>query len=151
MHNVNYWRNGPCVAVGPSAAGFDGRRRYKNVADVAGYVRMIDERGHAEVDVEIVEGETLALEMILMQLRLIEGLSIADFHHRTGVDPRALFDGALERLTGDGLVTVSERRIALTHRGRLVGDWVMGELAADCDWARAVPRRRPEGVVPLLG
>ena len=34
---------------------------------------MMDECGHAEVESETIEGETLMLEMILMQLRLNEG------------------------------------------------------------------------------
>ncbi len=133
QHNLNYWRNGPYVSVGPSAAGMVGNRRYKNIADVAGYVRMIDELGHAEAEVETVDGETLAHEMILMQMRLIEGLSIADFHQRTGADPIVLFDEVLDRLTAERLVTVGDTHIALTHQGRLVGDWVIGELACACN------------------
>jgi len=130
-HNLMYWRNEPYIGVGPSAAGCVGGRRYKNVADVAGYVRMMDEAGHAEAESEIVEGETLMLEMILMQLRLVEGLSIAAFRAGTGEEPVELFDrdGALSRLVETGLLAVSDSYIAFTRQGRLVGDWVMKELA----------------------
>lgn len=132
-HNLIYWRNEPYIGVGPSAAScFDGRR-YKNVADVAGYIRMVDAEGHAEAESEAIDTETLITEMIMMQLRLIEGLSIEAFRRRTGLDPISLFAQTLDQLTDRGLLTVSETHIAFTRRGRLVGDAIMVELAGACE------------------
>jgi oxygen-independent coproporphyrinogen III oxidase len=108
----------------------DVSRRHKNVADIAGYVRMMDQHGHAEVEAEIIEGETLMLEMILMQLRLNEGLSVPEFRRRTGHDPDLLFGGALPRLRASGLVTSSSKRIVLTRAGFLQANYVISELAA---------------------
>lgn len=127
-HNLIYWRNEPYIGVGPSAAGcFDGRR-YKNVADVAGYIRMVDEHGIAEAQSEAIDTETLITEMIMMQLRLIDGLSIEAFRRRTGLDPISLFAPTLDRLTDRGLLAVSNTHIAFTRSGRLVGDALMVEL-----------------------
>ncbi len=132
QHNLIYWRNGPYVGVGPSAAGCVNGRRYKNVADVNGYIRLIDAHGHAEAQAEIVDTLMLMTEMIMMQLRLVEGLCIAQFRERTGVDPLTLLDAVLDRTVDLGVVTVSETHIALTRKGRLVGDSVIAELAAAC-------------------
>jgi oxygen-independent coproporphyrinogen-3 oxidase len=132
-HNLIYWRNEPYIGVGPSAAGCYGGRRYKNVSDNVRYVRMFDERGHAEMESEVISPSMLVTEMILMQLRLNEGLSIARFRERTGLDPVELFDGALNRVTNLGLLTVSDCAIALTRSGRLVANDVMAELAAAAD------------------
>lgn len=129
-HNLLYWRNEPYIGVGPSAAGCLNGRRYKNVADVAGYVRLIERDGHAEVESEIIDTEMLIVELVMMQLRLNEGLSIAAFRERIGVDPRDLFGDSLTRLTDLGLVTVSETHIALTRSGRLVANTVIADLAA---------------------
>jgi oxygen-independent coproporphyrinogen-3 oxidase len=150
-HNLIYWRNEPYIGVGPSAAGcvpltgfpiVDCRlsiekqgtcevsRRHKNIADIAGYVRMMDVQGHAEAESEIVEGETLMLEMILMQLRLNQGMSVSAFRHRTGHDARIVFGEALERFGDSGLLTVTDERIALTHAGFLQANYVIAELAA---------------------
>jgi oxygen-independent coproporphyrinogen-3 oxidase len=129
-HNLLYWRNEPYIGVGPSAAGCVDGRRYKNVADVAGYVRLIERDGHAEVDSEIIDTEMLIVELVMMQLRLNEGLSIAVFRERIGVDPRDSFGEALMRLVDLGLVTVSDTHIALTRSGRLVANTVVAELAA---------------------
>ena len=113
-------------------------KRYKNVADVAGYIRLMDERGQAEVESEIVSGATLIDELIMMQLRLVEGLSIADFHRRTGLDPLTLFEAALDHLVDLALVQVSETHISLTSAGRLVADSVMVELAGTADQTQSL-------------
>lgn len=131
-HNLLYWRNRPYIGVGPSAAGCLDGRRYKNAADVNAYVRMIDEHGHAEAEVELITREMLMHEMILMQLRLVEGLSVADYSARLGIDPREQFAGVIERLSAGGLLTASDTHIALTTRGRLVSDAVMTEFAMCC-------------------
>ena len=137
LHNLNYWRNGPYIGVGPSAAGCLDERRYKNVADVNGYIRMIDEIGHAEVESETIDRSMLATELIMMQLRLVEGLSIEVFQRRTGTHPSALFGETLTRLVETGHVTTSEHSIALTRKGQLVGDAIITELAAVCDHVTA--------------
>lgn len=129
-HNLLYWRNEPYIGVGPSAAGCLHGRRYKNIADVAGYVRLIDRDGLAEVESETIDAEMLITEMVMMQLRLNEGLSIAAFRDRIGLDPREFFGDALPRLVDLDLVTVSETHIALTRAGRLVANTVMADLAA---------------------
>lgn len=130
-HNLVYWRNEPYIGVGPSAAGCVEGRRYKNVADIAAYIRLMDEQGHAEVESEVIDGETLAMEMILMQLRLNEGLSVTAFTDRTGVEPRSAFGVALDRWVSQGCLAVSEARIALTRAGRLVANRVISDLASE--------------------
>jgi len=142
QHNLIYWRNWPYLGVGPSAAGCVDGRRYKNVSDIAGYIRSIDQTGHAELESEVIEGVTLMLEMILMQLRLVEGLSIADFETRTGVNPLSLFQDVLKRLAPKRVLTVTDTHIALTRRGRLIADRIMTELACAID--------RPSIPLPVL-
>ncbi len=130
LHNLIYWHNDPYIGVGPSAAGCVSGRRYKNVADIDEYVRMIDQHGHAEAESERVEGETLIHELIMMQLRLNEGLSIDSFRDRTGHDARQVFGNAVARLTDRDLLQVTDTHIALTGHGRLIADAVIADLAA---------------------
>jgi oxygen-independent coproporphyrinogen-3 oxidase len=105
-------------------------RRYRNVPDVDRYIDLIDACGLAEAESETISPSMLVTEMILMQLRLIEGMAIAAFRKRTGHDAIELFGETLERLAEMGLLTVSDTHIALTRRGRLLSDSVMAELAA---------------------
>ncbi len=132
-HNLIYWRNQPYIGVGPSAAGCYNDQRYKNVSDVADYVRMIDEHNCAEAESETIDTRKLMIEMVMMQIRLTEGLSADAFHRRTGVDPLVVFDATLKRMEDLGFVTTSNTHIALTRPGRLVADTVIRELAAACE------------------
>ena len=128
-HNLKYWRNEPYIGVGPSAVGWDGRVRYRNVPDERRYVNMINQSGDAETESETIDTSTLIHEMILMQLRLVEGICLAAFRRRIGVDALALFAEPLRRLTEIGVIGVSDTHLALTRKGRLVADAVMTELA----------------------
>lgn len=151
QHNLIYWRNQNYIGVGPSAAGCLDGRRYKNIADIAGYVRLMDEGGRAEMESESLDPQTLVIEMVMMQLRLNEGLSIEAFKQRTGSDPRVIFAEPLERFSAMGLLQTlgphlehdvtlgphsepyDDTHIALTHQGRLLADAVIVELVSAID------------------
>ena len=89
---------------------------------------MMNELGHAEVEVETLDTPTLVTELIMMQFRLVEGLSLASLSRHTGLDALELLDPALTRLVEQGLLTVSATHIALTGKGRLLADAVIAEL-----------------------
>lgn len=131
-HNLIYWRNQPYYAVGPSAAGCIHGRRYKNIADVGGYVKSVEKNRHAEAEVETLDNEMLMHEMVMMQLRLVEGLSIQMFHDRTGCDPLELFGGYLDQLVSEGFVSISDSHIALTQSGLLIANAIIAEFAWRC-------------------
>jgi oxygen-independent coproporphyrinogen-3 oxidase len=132
-HNLIYWNNDPYLGVGPSAVGCVEGRRYRNIADVDRYIHLMDAFGLAEAESEEVSPSMLVTEMILMRLRLIEGMSIEVFRKRTGRDAIEVFGETLERLAEMDLLTVSETHIALTRQGRLLSDSVMAELVAATD------------------
>ena len=134
-HNLIYWHNEPYLGVGPSAAGCVGRRRYRNVADVAEYVARAQAGQPVEAEIEQLGDEAVMHELLLMQLRLAEGVSRSVFRDRTGHDPATLLEGPVARLTDAGLLQVSDTHLSLTRAGRLVGDAVILELAAACPGA----------------
>ncbi len=129
-HNLIYWRNHDYIGVGPSAAGCLRGRRYKNVADISAYIRRMDAEGSAEAESETLDPPRRMVEMVMMQLRLRDGLSVSAFRQRFGMDPRSLFRDPLQRWQSHGIVRVDDERIALTRRGLLVADAVIRELAA---------------------
>lgn len=130
-HNLIYWRNEPYIGVGPSAAGYIGGRRYKNIADVGGYVRGMRDEGHAEAESEHIIGPALAGETIMMQLRLNEGVDLDALRRRTGIDPLDTMHMSLERHRAAGLVTIDGARLKLTRTGRLVSDAIIADFFAE--------------------
>jgi len=133
LHNLIYWHNEPYVGVGPSAAGYVGGLRYRNVPDLHRYQQMIDQLGHAVIERERIEGRQLAAETAMLQLRLIDGIDRAEFEQRTGFDPHQVFARSIARYELRGLLSVSPARMALTRNGLLVADAIIADFMADLD------------------
>ncbi len=127
-HNLTYWRNEPYLGFGASAHSSFGGQRFWNVASPVEYIHRI-ERGESAV----AEGETIAraLEMaetLILGLRLNEGIAFADFHARFGEDARACYAHQWEETRALGLIELSDARVRLTRRGRLLSNQVFWRL-----------------------
>jgi oxygen-independent coproporphyrinogen-3 oxidase len=124
-HNVNYWRNGPYVGLGPSAVSKVAWTRSGNIKGVASYRSRIDEGQSASVwDEELAPRERLA-ETWWLGLRLAEGLDPEDARARAGCAVEQ--DGSLEvaeALLRDGLLEREAGRFRLSLRGLPLGDFV---------------------------
>ncbi len=131
--NLIYWHNEPYIGVGPSAAGYLDGRRYRNVADLEQYVRMIDDSGKAVSESECIKGTLLAGETTMLALRLVEGINVASFAVRLGIEPHDCFSRSIERYVSLGLLTANQDNIALTSRGRLVADSVIADFMTELD------------------
>ncbi|HOO17037.1 MAG TPA: oxygen-independent coproporphyrinogen III oxidase, partial [Phycisphaerae bacterium] len=131
--NLTYWRNEPYLGVGPSAAGYLAGERYKNVADVAEYVRRIAAGADPREETERLPPEKCAGETVMLALRTVEGLSRARFAERFGQDPLTWFaqrngGSAIAQNVANGLLEVTPEAIRLTRRGMLVANDVMAEF-----------------------
>ncbi len=125
-HNVNYWRNGTYLGIGPSAASRVGRTRRGNTKSIGGYARQIREHGHAVLWEERLAAHARLVETWWLGLRLAEGVdpararATADFDE-PGPDPALLI---AERLESQGLLCTRAGRVALTARGVPLADHV---------------------------
>jgi oxygen-independent coproporphyrinogen-3 oxidase len=133
---VAYWQNRPHLGIGPSAAGYINGRRYRNIADVDRYIHLIDTVGHAEIEAEELTGIALAGEMIMLGLRMLEGLDPVVVQRRTGVDISQACAGTLRELADRQLVEAKGNRIALTRAGLLVADGIIADLLLALDQHR---------------
>jgi oxygen-independent coproporphyrinogen-3 oxidase len=127
-HNVVYWHNQPCAAIGPSACGFVDGLRYKNVPDLKQYLDLVQAGRRPRVLEERLDARASARETAMLALRLNAGLDRAAFHQRFGIDAAVLFESALRSHVNSGLVEVHEHDIRLTRAGRLVADSVFVDL-----------------------
>jgi oxygen-independent coproporphyrinogen-3 oxidase len=131
LHNLIYWRQEPYIAVGPSAAGFVNGIRYKNVPNIARYAHAVEKDGEAVAEIEPVSELTLAGELLMMQLRLSEGVDVRRFEERTGIAPGEEFRDSLRRFTDAGLMHHTPERLTLTDAGRLVADGIIADMYAE--------------------
>lgn len=127
-HNLVYWRGENYVGMGPSAAGYVGDRRYKNVPDTGAYITTMAAGRDPIVQEEILDPLTQAREALMLGLRLTKGVDRTAFRARFGFELVERFGAAVERHSGDGLLEVDDEAVRLTRRGLLLADTVIADF-----------------------
>jgi len=120
-HNSKYWLCEPVFAFGVSAHSFDGKSRSANERDTNRYVSLIEKGESAIVHTEEID---LASEFVFLGLRMMQGVDLAEFKKRFGVNLLSKYAEDLERLSSLGLVEIIENRLRLTNKGALFSNEV---------------------------
>ncbi len=128
-HNLTYWRYGDYAGIGPGAhgrlAGIATRRH--RAPEV--WAERVERDGHGTVEQTPLQPVEQAREMLLMGLRLTEGIGAARFASRTGgslID--ALDAETLERALTEGYLVWRDDRLIATAEGRLRLDALLAAL-----------------------
>ena len=129
-HNLIYWRGGDWAGIGPGAHGrltLDGRRWETEAEPQPEAWLAAVESGSGERPRAEIPGEEHGAELLMMGLRLSEGVSMARHGSAVGA---SLPSEALAELTGLGLIRVEGDRLLATERGRPVLNAVLRTLLA---------------------
>ncbi len=134
-HNLAYWRYGDFVGIGPGAHG-----RLRAEVGMTGHARIrkpnawlaaVEASGHGTGTAERIPTGVAGREMLLMGLRLTEGVSRKTFAAGAGLElDTALRPEACRRAEEAGLLEVDPERIRATPAGMLVLDSLLQDLAA---------------------
>ncbi|HKD99577.1 MAG TPA: radical SAM family heme chaperone HemW, partial [Planctomycetota bacterium] len=126
-HNLVYWTSGEWIGIGAGAGTSIGARKHLNVRSPEAYAAAIRTRGDATdpATVESSDADTRLAEVLLMGLRLADGLPLDVIRRRSGTDLLARHAGVVRALEADGLVRCAGGRIRCTDRGRDLGDHVV--------------------------
>jgi oxygen-independent coproporphyrinogen-3 oxidase len=122
-HNVGYWTGADWWGVGPGAHSHVGGTRWWNVKHPAAYAQRLASGQSPAAAREVLTGEQAHVERVLLELRLVEGLAV-DVLDDAG--RRAAEHAAAEGLLDGG--ALSDGRLVLTLRGRLLADGVVRDL-----------------------
>jgi putative oxygen-independent coproporphyrinogen III oxidase len=130
-HNLLYWRYGEYAGVGPGAHGR--LREGENMLATATekhpetWAQRVLQQGHGVVQQEVIAPQAQAREMLLMGLRIAEGIDLNRYERLAG---KAMAQDKITALTDLGLVTMrGNARLAATPAGRRVLNAVIAELA----------------------
>ncbi|MFL6213638.1 MAG: radical SAM family heme chaperone HemW [Blastocatellia bacterium] len=123
-HNLKYWTGAAFYGFGCGAHSYDGRARWVNRLKTDSYIAAVNERGEAIAERHELTDEDRATEALFMELRLSEGVALAAFRDEYGVDVLARYAGELPRLCEAGLIQITDERMMLTDKGRLLSNEV---------------------------
>ncbi len=132
-HNLAYWRYGDYAGIGPGAHGrvslgstLLATRRHRAPEP---WAERVEAQGHGTTHEEPVAAVERAREMLLMGLRLAEGIEEARFAARTGIAlDDALDAGVLAQAIEAGYVARRGGRLLALPEGRMRLDALLGAL-----------------------
>jgi oxygen-independent coproporphyrinogen-3 oxidase len=140
-HNTKYWRHAPYLGLGPSAHSFDGARRWWNVKDWREWAAAVERGAPPLSGSEILTVRDLALEALMLGLRMADGVAIDAYRERHGIDLLGANRERIARAAAEGLLLVEERWLRPTSRGLAVAD----ALAASFDLEGSPSRQNGRG------
>jgi oxygen-independent coproporphyrinogen-3 oxidase len=127
LHNLAYWHNDAWLGVGAGAHSHLAGVRSRNPGALAAYVAAIEAGAPRSAD----EAADAAVDGAMLALRLDEGLDLAAYGSRFGLDAASRVRGSLRSLDGARLLRWSGDRVWLTARGRLLASEVFMRLLPD--------------------
>jgi oxygen-independent coproporphyrinogen-3 oxidase len=139
-HNLTYWRCGEYLGLGAGAHSYLDGVRFATAALPQQYLSLVGESWQAAESGEgdtpmrqVVSGETITPELamsdtLVLGLRLIEGVSLASFRERFGVDTLDAYRDRLAEPFEWGLLEIEDGALRLTKRGRLLSNEVFVRL-----------------------
>jgi oxygen-independent coproporphyrinogen-3 oxidase len=122
-HNELYWRDANWWGFGPGAHSHVGDVRWWNVKHPARYAALVESGASPAAGRETLDERARFTERVMLGVRLREGLSMDDLPESA--------EAVARQLAGWGLIehpSLSDGRIVLTQRGRLMADAVVREL-----------------------
>jgi putative oxygen-independent coproporphyrinogen III oxidase len=128
-HNLNYWRAGDYVGLGPAAASHLKGSRYKNKADLAAY--LSDPGGQRE-DVEKLNRSEKAGEETVLRLRLLqEGLDLNHLILKYGDRNVVGLAAKLNQLSIQGHLRRENSVYTLNPEKALISNSILAELVGE--------------------
>jgi oxygen-independent coproporphyrinogen-3 oxidase len=128
-HNLTYWRYGDYAGIGPGAHGRRLGMRTMRHKKPENFLSALRRNGNGIAEEAALSPVEAADEALVMGLRLREGIDAGAIAARFGL-PMLVDWRRVERLADSGHLVRDGERIALTAKGRLVLDHILGEIAA---------------------
>lgn len=127
-HNLVYWHDGRYLAFGPGASGYWGNTRYTTLLGPGDYIKAMREGSSVIADRTHVAPKDEMAEVMILGLRLNEGVSVAYFERRFGRSLLLTYEQEIGEMTGLGLLEIACGNVRLTEHGRLLGNEVFARF-----------------------
>ena len=127
-HNLTYWRYHDYAGVGPGAHGRRLGMRTARHRKPENFLSRVRRNGHGIAEEAQLSPTQAADEMLVMGLRLTDGIDVEAIASRFGVP--VVDWRRVDRLSQSGHLIRDESRISASSKGRLLLDAILGEIAA---------------------
>lgn len=127
-HNSSYWTGKPYYGFGPSAHSYDGKNnRQWNIANNALYMQSL-EKNIIPTEQETLSDTQSLNEAIMIGLRTMEGINLAQIAKRYGIDQSIALQKNAEKFLSDNLLKIESEHLSLTTKGKFLADGIAADL-----------------------
>lgn len=126
-HNLNYWKQGTYIGIGPSAHSYDGESRQWNIALNDSYIHKI-EHDLSYYEKEILSPADQFNDYLLTHLRTCWGIRFEEVKNRFGVYFLDHLLAELKSYAEGEILESNAEGVQLTRKGKLVADRVISGL-----------------------
>ena len=132
-HNLTYWRAGDYLGIGPGAHGRitleSGKVATRQHRAPEIWLATVEQAGHATRTRKALDSGDRLTELLMMGLRLAEGIDRAAFRRELAAEPEELLKGQRLRALADaGYLVLDDSGLRATATGRMRLDSLLGYL-----------------------
>ena len=127
-HNLNYWKRGEYIGIGPSAASHIGGVRTTNTSDINEYISKIKAVKSPVTEKEKLTKEQQLIEEIYLGLRTIQGINLIQLSDTYKKDLNTIWSSDINQFIRSGLVNYRDNQLTLTIDGMWVSDSIINIL-----------------------
>jgi oxygen-independent coproporphyrinogen-3 oxidase len=128
LHNINTWKMGEWLGLGPSASSQYRFRRYTNIPSLQQWMAGLDSGIATLADDTKLCSRDLFIDSLLFGLRMNQGVDLLSLTAKFGDHSNASLEDLFRRLVDENYAQVNETTLALTDSGRLRCDAIELEI-----------------------
>jgi oxygen-independent coproporphyrinogen-3 oxidase len=130
-HNLTYWRNQEYYGFGAGAHGYVDGVRHVNAGPVGEYIELVSNVGNPYIETHELLKEEKMEDMMIMGLRIAEGVSQTDFNSRYNLQLNEVYGKELLKLLDHQLLATDGQNYFLTRKGKFLGNEVFATFLKD--------------------
>ena len=115
-HNLGYWIARPFLGFGPSAFSYFNGKRSQNISNLYKYYNLLKKGKSPTCFTEKLNYPDNVKELLMLRLRVAEGLNIKNFQKTYGILPKET-KKALKELSLQGFLQIKNEKIKLSKKG----------------------------------
>ena len=128
-HNLNYWRRGNYIGIGPAASSHINGMRRTNIINIDEYINRIETNQKPYDETEHLTSDQQLIEAIYLGLRTSEGIDLRILSDEFAFDLHSkLSQDLLDLWQRQKLIIVSDDKLVLTPLGFWFSDSIINQL-----------------------
>ena len=121
-HNLHYWKADEYLGFGAGAHGYLNQERYQNFGPIQHYLGPLRNSQLPILQKDVLSKKSQMEEFMFLGLRKMSGVSNQEFKRRFGRNINDIYQEIIEELLEQELIQLTKEGIALTHKGKFLGN-----------------------------